>query len=58
MADQLRQWYAELRPLTVDVVGDYAGRELFVVHGESLMRYCLLESKVDFNGMRPLMALK
>ncbi|KAM0200221.1 hypothetical protein ACHAPI_002645 [Fusarium lateritium] len=44
------EWYMEQRPLTVDIVGDFAGRELFVIHGESLMRYCLAEAKVDFDG--------
>ncbi|KAF4957474.1 hypothetical protein FSARC_11310 [Fusarium sarcochroum] len=46
----LQDWYSEQRPLTVDIVGDFAGRELFVIHGESLMRYCLAEAKVDFDG--------
>jgi hypothetical protein len=45
-----QEWYLEQRPLTVDIVGDFAGRELFVIHGESLMRYCLAEAKVDFDG--------
>ncbi|KAJ4265390.1 hypothetical protein NW762_004678 [Fusarium torreyae] len=46
----LQDWYLEQRPLTVDIVGDFAGRELFVINGESLMRYCLAEAKVDFDG--------
>ncbi|KAM0344559.1 hypothetical protein ACHAPU_007333 [Fusarium lateritium] len=44
-----QEWYLEQRPLTVDIVGDFAGGELFVIHGESLMRYCLAEAKVDFD---------
>ncbi|CAG9999568.1 unnamed protein product [Clonostachys byssicola] len=42
----LKTWYAHLRPNTVDIVGDFAGKELFLIHGESLLRHCL--DKVDF----------
>lgn len=34
----------------VDIVGDFAGRDLFLIHGESLIRHCLKESRVDFEG--------
>jgi hypothetical protein len=44
----LKTWYAQLRPNTVDIVGDFAGKELFLIHGESLLRHCLDE--VDFHG--------
>ena len=47
---ELHEWYHKLRPLTVDIVGDFAGRELFAIHGESLIRYCLTEARVDFDG--------
>lgn len=47
---ELHEWYHKLRPLTVDIVGDFAGRELFAIHGESLIRYCLIEARVDFDG--------
>lgn len=47
----LLAWYAGLRPLTVDIIGDFAGRDLYVVHGESLIRHCLEQSRVDFNGI-------
>lgn len=47
---ELLLWYSGLRPLKVDVVGDFAGRELYVVHGESLIRHCLEQSRVDFEG--------
>jgi hypothetical protein len=49
-AAHVLSWYAKLRPLTVDIVGDFAGRELFLVNGESLLRYCLEESRVDYDG--------
>ena len=47
----LLSWYSTKTSLTVDIVGDFAGRELFLVHGESLIRHCLPQSKVDFHGM-------
>jgi ATP-dependent RNA helicase DDX60 len=46
----LQKWCQEQQPLTIDIVGDFAGQELFVNHGESLMRHCLTEARVDFNG--------
>jgi hypothetical protein len=47
---KLQDWYQGQNPLTVDIVGDFAGRELFAIHGESLIRYCLKEAKVDLDG--------
>ncbi|KAI8404405.1 hypothetical protein FOFC_15900 [Fusarium oxysporum] len=47
--EALLDWYTDLQPLTVDIVGDFAGRELFLIHGEALMRYCLVEARVDFD---------
>ncbi|KAK5987164.1 putative helicase [Cladobotryum mycophilum] len=46
----LLSWYSELNPHTVDLVGDIAGREPFIIHGESLLRHCLTESDVNFDG--------
>ncbi|VUC37465.1 unnamed protein product [Clonostachys rosea] len=48
----LKTWYAHLRPNTVDIVGDFAGKELFLIHGESLLRHCF--DKVDFQGQYSL----
>jgi ATP-dependent RNA helicase DDX60 len=48
--EALLDWYADLQPLTVDIVGDFAGRELFLIHGEALMRHCLIEARVDFDS--------
>ncbi|KAJ4309438.1 hypothetical protein N0V84_011507 [Fusarium piperis] len=48
--EALLDWYADQHPRTVDIVGDFAGRELFAIQGEALMRYCLSEAKVDFDG--------
>ncbi|KAM0333306.1 hypothetical protein ACHAQA_001967 [Verticillium albo-atrum] len=46
--ETLRLWYTNLLPRTVDIVGDFAGKELFVIHGEGLLRHCITEAKVDF----------
>lgn len=43
-------WYQSLRPLKVDVVGDFAGKELFVIHGDSMLLHCLGEAKVDYDS--------
>ncbi|KAF5708097.1 dead deah box helicase [Fusarium mundagurra] len=47
--EALLDWYKDLQPLTVDIVGDFAGRELFLIHGEALIQYCLIEARVDFD---------
>jgi hypothetical protein len=57
-AERLRWWYSTRRPLTVDIVGDFAGHELFVVHGESLIRDCLGRGQVDIeDGFQLLHAI-
>ncbi|KAM0285639.1 hypothetical protein ACHAQH_001345 [Verticillium albo-atrum] len=56
--ETLRLWYTNLLPRTVDIVGDFAGKELFVIHGEGLLRYCITEAKVDFqDGIQLLHAV-
>ncbi|PTB58077.1 hypothetical protein M431DRAFT_492319 [Trichoderma harzianum CBS 226.95] len=44
----LRLWYAKQWAPTVDLIGDIAGKEPFIIHGESLIRHCLEESPADF----------
>ena len=41
-------WYGNLSSRRVDLVGDYAGSELFVVHGESLLLKCFEDPSLDF----------
>lgn len=48
---ELNAWYDALRPMKVDLVGDFAGKELFAIHGEALLLYCLIEARVDFTGV-------
>ncbi|KAH9906763.1 hypothetical protein F4778DRAFT_769151 [Xylariomycetidae sp. FL2044] len=47
----LAAWYSALGPRlrTVDIVGDFGGKELFVVHGDSLLLHCITSSQVDFS---------
>lgn len=43
-------WFDSLSPLTVDIVGDFVGKELFAINGEALLVHCILEKQVDFQG--------
>jgi hypothetical protein len=45
---EFSRWRASLYPVQVDIVGDFAGRGLFAIHGEALLTYCLEDSRVDF----------
>ncbi|XP_044717417.1 putative dead deah box helicase protein [Hirsutella rhossiliensis] len=55
---ELRAWYQAISPLRVDLVGDFAGKELFAIHGDSLLLHCLTEARVDFtNGFQLLHAI-
>ncbi|KAI1774839.1 P-loop containing nucleoside triphosphate hydrolase protein [Hypoxylon cercidicola] len=44
----LQAWRASLSPLTVDIVGDFAGKELFAIHGEALIAHCIPAARVDY----------
>lgn len=46
----LKGWHASLSPLKVDLVGDFAGKELFAIHGDALMWYCITQANVDLTG--------
>ena len=37
----------------IDLVGDYAGKELFLVEGDSLLRLCFEDERIDFRGKPP-----
>lgn len=34
----------------IDLVGDYAGKELFLIEGDSLLRECFEDERIDFDG--------
>lgn len=46
--DVLLRWFKALRPLKVDIVGDFVGKELFAIHGEAMLAHCVKEAQVDF----------
>jgi hypothetical protein len=46
-------WYDATRPMWIDLVGDYAGKELFLVEGDSLLRECFEDERIDFDGKIP-----
>ncbi|KAL6706224.1 hypothetical protein ACN47E_005959 [Coniothyrium glycines] len=48
-ADKISQWYAKLYSRRVDLVGDFAGSERFLLHGESLLLHCFSDSHLDFD---------
>ncbi|GAQ42956.1 hypothetical protein AtubIFM54640_007100 [Aspergillus tubingensis] len=59
MADpqKLLSWYTSLYSRTVDLVGDYAGSELFIIDGDSLLLHCFADDQLDFsNGFQLLHA--
>lgn len=43
--------YGLLPARIVDLVGDYAGKELFLVEGDSLLLRCFSDPKLDFDGL-------
>lgn len=48
MANLVR--YGSLSTRRVDLVGDYAGQELFAVEGDSLLLRCFTDPRLDFDG--------
>jgi hypothetical protein len=46
--DQILQWYSKLFSRRVDIVGDFAGSERFLIHGESLLLHCFSDAQIDF----------
>ncbi|KAI0593604.1 hypothetical protein F4775DRAFT_586672 [Biscogniauxia sp. FL1348] len=56
--EDLARWYAALSSRHVDIVGDYGGKELFLIHGDSLILHCISSSRVDFeDGFQLLHAI-
>ncbi|TVY52513.1 putative helicase [Lachnellula cervina] len=44
------RWYDSSRPMFIDLVGDYAGKELFLLEGDSLLRECFEDERIDFQA--------
>ncbi|KAF7185809.1 putative helicase [Pseudocercospora fuligena] len=57
-ASRVLQEYRHLQSRRVDLVGDYAGDELFLIEGDSMLRRCLDDDKLDFEvGLQLLHAI-
>ena len=44
------EFYGQLYSRRVDLVGDYAGSEPFLVEGDSLLLHCFSDELLDFEG--------
>lgn len=58
MADHDQQsailsWYDQRTSRHLDLVGDYAGKELFLIEGDSLLRACFEDERIDMSGILP-----
>lgn len=47
---EILDWYLGLRNRTLDLVGDYAGNERFLLEGDSLLLHCFSDSRIDVEG--------
>ena len=47
---KILDWYFELHGRTLDLVGDYAGNERFLLEGDSLLLHCFGDLRIDFKG--------
>ncbi|KAK6356695.1 hypothetical protein TWF718_001037 [Orbilia javanica] len=45
--ERASEWYGTLRPLRLDLVGDYAGQELFFIEGDSLCRHVFDDTRIS-----------
>ncbi len=46
---QILEWYSKLFSRRVDLIGDFAGSERFLIHGESLLLQCFSDPHIDFD---------
>lgn len=42
--------YSTLLSRRVDLIGDYAGNEPFLLDGDSLLLHCFADERLDFQG--------
>ncbi|KAL3478688.1 hypothetical protein BJX99DRAFT_269117 [Aspergillus californicus] len=51
MADSTKilKWFETLASRTLDLVGDYAGDELFLIEGDSILLQCFSDDSLDFS---------
>ncbi|KAI1287759.1 hypothetical protein F5Y03DRAFT_113782 [Xylaria venustula] len=46
---KLAKWYSTLYPRRVDIIGDFGGKQLFFVDGDSLLLHSVTTSGVDYD---------
>ncbi|KAL4787969.1 hypothetical protein BJX76DRAFT_368295 [Aspergillus varians] len=46
---RLLEWFEKLASRTLDLVGDYAGDELFIIEADSLLLQCFSDKTLDFS---------
>ncbi|KAF8427711.1 hypothetical protein EV426DRAFT_682724 [Tirmania nivea] len=46
---KLEKWFRSLHPIRMDIVGDFAGRELFIIEGDSLLQVAFSDERIDMN---------
>ncbi|KAI0860058.1 hypothetical protein F4860DRAFT_480798 [Xylaria cubensis] len=46
---KLAVWYAATQPRRMDIVGDFGGKQLFIIDGDSLLHYSITTSVVDYD---------
>lgn len=46
----IEKWYSTQTAQVLDLVGDYAGRELFLLDGDALVLDCVDDIALDFDG--------
>lgn len=47
--ERLIRWHEFLWLTSMDIAGDFAGEELFAVHGEALVAHCIQSANVDYD---------
>ncbi|KAI0873640.1 hypothetical protein GGS24DRAFT_517356 [Hypoxylon argillaceum] len=54
---KLAEWYGALLPRRVDIVGDFGGKQLFLIDGDSLLIHSVATSAVDYDAGLQLLHL-
>ncbi|KAI0407777.1 hypothetical protein F4802DRAFT_619919 [Xylaria palmicola] len=47
---RLAEWYEGLHPRKIDIVGDFGGKQRFLIDGDSLLLHSVAASAVDLDG--------
>ncbi|KAK6533932.1 hypothetical protein TWF281_005275 [Arthrobotrys megalospora] len=48
--NKVSSWYGSLRPLLLDLVGDFAGQELFFIEGDSLCHHIFNDTRIAIDN--------